>query len=83
MCQEARAWHSPVLSNPYDFALRLEYHQDSDKETETLMLSKLLQVTYPGSSRVVSPIPFCYFIAPLTSVAHPFLHGLSHVFFFE
>lgn len=57
MCQEVWPWHSPVLLNPFDFALRLDYQQYTDKETETSVLSKLLEVTYPGSSRACLLFP--------------------------
>lgn len=83
MCQEVWAWHSPVLLNPYDFGRGLDYRRSTDKDTGTQMLSKLLKVTYPGSSRVVAPTPFYYFIALLTPLAHPFSHFLSHTSFFE
>lgn len=63
-----------MLFNPYNFASRLDYQQCSDKETKTHILSKLLEVNYPGSSRVMSPIPLNYFIAPLTHIAQIFLH---------
>lgn len=47
---------------------------NTDKVAKTQILSKLHEITYPGSNRAVSPIPFYYFIAPLTHIAQPFLH---------
>lgn len=81
---EVWAWHGPVLLNPYNFASRLDYQQYTDKKLKTQMLSRLLKVTYPGSSRAVSPIPFYYFIAPLTHITQPFSYLVPqpHAFFF-
>lgn len=83
MCQEVWAWHSPALFNPCNFASSLDYQQCTDKETKTQILSKLLKVTYPGSSRAVSPLPFYYFIAPSTHITQPFLNTyyLGHILF--
>ena len=44
------------------------------------MLSKLLKVTPPGSSRDACPVSFYYFIAPLTYInSLSYTYCLSHM----